>query len=306
MTRTGLWPTVCLAVVVLAGCGGGGENVGNERPSAPNGSIQARFVTDPREDSALIFATSDYAVGNQRLAFLLVNKKGQVLEGGTARVSIARGGLSGRPFAQRTARFERTGAPNTDTAGEDFELGGTFVVNIDFKQPGRYGLLVEPESGPFQGFALVDVKKLSASPPLGTKAPSSNNPTLVDAPAAKITTARPPDVELLRYSIRDSVESKRPFVVVFATPAFCETRACGPSVEVVDAVRARIGDRVRFIHIEVYEQNDPKRGVNQWMREWNLPTEPWIFVVDGEGTIRAKFEGLTSVRELEAAVRAIL
>jgi hypothetical protein len=38
------------------------------------------------------------------------------------------------------------------------------------------------------------------------------------------------------------------------------------------------------------------------VEEWNLRSEPWIFVVDGEGMIRAKFEGLTTRRELEVAV----
>jgi hypothetical protein len=59
---------------------------------------------------------------------------------------------------------------------------------------------------------------------------------------------------------------------------------------------------IRFIHVEIYTDNDPKKGYNKWVREWNLPTEPWVFLVDGSGIIRGKFEGAVSVEELEKAV----
>ena len=94
------------------------------------------------------------------------------------------------------------------------------------------------------------------------------------------------------------------FVVVFATPALCKSRVCGPTVDVVEKVRKRFaGKGLRFIHIEVYKDNRPAKGFSRWLREWRLPTEPWVFLVDGEGVIRAKFEGAVSVDEIEAAVR---
>jgi hypothetical protein len=65
-------------------------------------------------------------------------------------------------------------------------------------------------------------------------------------------------------------------------------------------------DGIRFIHIEIYARNDPGNGFNRWVREWNLPTEPWVFLVDAKGVIRAKFEGALSVDELEAAVHSQL
>ena len=90
----------------------------------------------------------------------------------------------------------------------------------------------------------------------------------------------------------------------FATPKYCVSRVCGPVVDVVDAVRKRFeGTPVRFIHVEIYENNDPAQGFNRWVRAWHLPTGPWTFVVDSTGTIRAAFEGLVTVGELEHAVK---
>jgi hypothetical protein len=95
-----------------------------------------------------------------------------------------------------------------------------------------------------------------------------------------------------------------PFVVTFATPKFCSSRTCGPVVDVVEDVSRRLADEdVRFIHVEVFEDNDPAKGFNRWMQEWDLPTEPWTFLVDADGRIAARFEGTVSVHELEQAVR---
>ena len=40
--------------------------------------------------------------------------------------------------------------------------------------------------------------------------------------------------------------------------------------------------------------------------EWGLPSEPWTFVVDGDGVIRAKFEAFTTRDELEAALQDVV
>ena len=110
--------------------------------------------------------------------------------------------------------------------------------------------------------------------------------------SAALTTRTPPDEVLLRYSVADSLEAKVPFVVTFATPKFCTSRTCGPVVDVVEEVPRRLeDDNVRFIHVEVYEDNDPANGYNRWMKEWKLPTEPWTFLVGADGKIASRSRG---------------
>lgn len=180
-----------------------------------------------------------------------------------------------------------------------------FVTRLNFTEPGRQWLVVDLPGKTTQGLFALDVKEKPAAPAVGENAPPSDNPTITDAPAGEIT-SRPPDTELLRWSVRDALADKVPFVVVFATPKYCTSRTCGPTVEIVDEVRRRAaGTNVRFIHVEVYEGNDPAKGVNRFMKQWNLPSEPWIFVVDSSGVIRERFEGSASVEELEAAVREL-
>jgi len=75
-------------------------------------------------------------------------------------------------------------------------------------------------------------------------------------------------------------------------------------VDVVDAVRRQFASSpVRFIHVEVFQDNDPATGYNRWMKQWGLRSEPWTFVVGRDGRVKAKFEGSGSASELAAAVR---
>jgi hypothetical protein len=151
------------------------------------------------------------------------------------------------------------------------------------------------------------VKAQSASPAVGAKAYPSRTPTLAAAPFFRLTTRRPPDLALLRASVASTLSAHRPFVLVFATPRFCVSRTCGPVVDVVDAARRRFARRgIRFIHVEIYSDNNPAKGENRWVKEWHLPSEPWTFLVGADGRIKAKFEGSVSLGELSAAIRRFL
>ena len=306
--------TVAVATgVVLVGCGGSPSSEATSTTisaaPAPAGSLQARLDRQPGENVGLILGTSDFAVGENRLSFLVVGGNGRVVETPTAKVYVARS-LADAPESSAEARLLKLdphGVGSSHTQKHvDPDAEALFVTRLTFAETGRYWLVVDLPGKPIQGLFALDVKAKAAAPAVGNKAPPSDNPTLADAPANEITTSRPPDRELLRSSVKDALEAKAPFVVVFATPQYCTSRTCGPTVEIVDEVRRRsTGSRVRFIHVEVYEDNDPAKGVNRWMTEWKLPSEPWIFVVDETGVIRARFEGSASVEELEAAVKAV-
>ena len=151
----------------------------------------------------------------------------------------------------------------------------------------------------------VVVNEEPAAPAVGEPAVASETPTIASTGGdfAALTTADPPDRELLEHSVADSLEDGVPFVLTFATPRYCQTRTCGPVVDVVDTVRERYEeDGVRFIHVEIYEGNDPANETNEWVREWNLPSEPFTFLVGADGLIKERFEGTVSVRELGEAV----
>jgi hypothetical protein len=122
-----------------------------------------------------------------------------------------------------------------------------------------------------------------------------------------LTTRVPPDRALLRTSVAAALAAHEPFVVTFATPRYCESRICGPVVDVVDQVRKQYARTpVRFIHVEIYTDNNPSKGLNRWVREWHLLGEPWTFLVGRDGRIKAKFQGSVSARELGEATNRLL
>jgi hypothetical protein len=297
-----------LLVCLFAACGGGSS--GREGSPASQKSAQLpdwvkeALAAKPGPDVAVTMGSSDFAVGENRVVFLVVRGNGSLVQAPTATVEVA---LAGGQPQRAEAALEPLRAH--EHGGEDVEphdhldVTDVYAARIQVPRAGRYWFVVTPAGERIQAVGTLDVAEHTITPPVGSPAPASDNPTLADAPARSITTARPPDTDLLRHSIADSLRDHVPFVAVFATPAFCQSRVCGPTVEVVEKVAHEFaGDGVRFIHVEIYTDNDPQKGFNRWVREWDLPTEPWIFLVDGTGTIRGKFEGAVSVDELTRAV----
>jgi hypothetical protein len=291
---------------VVSACGGSdaGERANASAGEAPGGSLEALWRA-PGEDVAIVPGTSDYAPGRNRVSFLVVDKQSRLIESGRAWVWVSHG-LKQRPFLRTTARSEPIGVPG----GESADVTQLYVATVSLPRPGKYWLLAEPIGAPkrIQALGNLVVEKTSAAPAVGERAISTRSPTLASTGGNldALTTSTRPDRALYRSSVAEALAARVPFVVAFATPKFCQTRACGPVVDVVSAVRKRFaGSPVRFIHVEIYEDNDPAKGTNRWVDDWKLPTEPFTFVVDRNGIVRAKLEGAFSARELAAAVSAV-
>jgi len=95
------------------------------------------------------------------------------------------------------------------------------------------------------GQGAFQVKERSATPAIGSISPLTENKTAGDVRnLEEMTTASSPDPELYSMTIADALESGKPLVVVFATPAFCTSASCGPQVEVIEA-------GYNFIHVEI-------------------------------------------------------
>jgi hypothetical protein len=285
---------------VLPACGGSDDGGAASGPASVAGDTLEELWRAPGDDVAITPGTKTFVPGDVRVSFIVVDSEGRVALAPTAKVLVARG-LDQPPFAETTARLERIGVPGGRSAASTH----IYVTHLDLTEPGKYWIMAEPEGGPkVQALGNVVVGS-SRVPGVGERPPASKTPTLASAGGnvSSLTTDTPPDLALLRYSVADSLAAGVPFVVTFATPAFCESRTCGPVVDIVEEVERRSrGTGVRFIHVEVYEDNDPVKGLNRWMKEWHLRTEPWTFVVGADGRVVERFEGPVSVRELERSV----
>ena len=283
---------VFLAAGVVAGCGS----------SSPSSDTLDSILKRRGPDVAITAGAANFVPGSVRFPFLVIAHDGRPIERSRARVWVA-SGRNAKPFAVTTARLEPIGVPGRSEPA----AGGVtriYVAHFRIPRPGRYWLVAEPVGARIQAVSVFDVQARLPVPAVGAKAPASATPTLGTASVPALTTARPPDLALLRYSVAGSLDAHRPFVLTFATPKYCTSRTCGPVVDVVEAARRRFAARgVRFIHVEVFRDNNPNKGYNRWMRQWGLTTEPWTFLVAADGRIKAEFEGSVSEEELAAAIR---
>jgi len=139
-------------------------------------------------------------------------------------------------------------------------------------------------------------------PKPGQKAPVIHTPTAQDVGGdlSKITTRTPPDSQN-KVDYADAL-GKEPIVLLFASPQFCQSRVCGPVVDVAEQAKHEHGDKAAFIHMEIYNDNDPGKKVRPQVRAFHLPTEPWLFAIDRHGVIRDTVEGGFGLKLMNQAV----
>ena len=295
---------IAISCLILAGCGGsGGSRTASEETTTARADTLEALWRAPGDDVAVVPGTTDYGVGENRISFLVVDDTSKAVERPAARVWIAHG-LKEKPYAETVARLERIGVPGGSAA----DFTNIYVAHVNTPKPGRYWILAEPIGGSrrIQALGNLDVGPQPQAPDVGDRAIASKTPTLgsTGGNLKALTTARRPDRALYRTSVAQALAAKQPFVVSFATPLFCQSRTCGPVVDIVSAVAKR-HPKVRFIHVEIYAGNDPANGPNRWFEQWRLPTEPYTFVVDRTGVIRARLQGAFGADELEQAVESV-
>ena len=185
---------------------------------------------------------------------------------------------------------------------------GLYLVRATFDQEGTWWVQLQPDGLGATPPSAFTVSATDPVPGVGDTAPVVTTRTLADYPIEEISSDDEPDPAMYQMSLDRALESGRPTVVVFATPAFCTSQTCGPMLDQVKAV-ATNHPKANFLHVEIYENLDATDlndlVVVPAVSEWGLPSEPWVFVVDGNGTISARFEGAMLEGELESALEAV-
>jgi hypothetical protein len=153
--------------------------------------------------------------------------------------------------------------------------------------------------------AAYDVFDAFRIPAPGTVPPASQNDTFDTNSNTASLCSREPACPLHDKVIADYLGRGRPLVVQFSTPAFCETRFCGPVLDVLLEEVPEYEDRIDFVHIEVW-QDFQLRQYRAATQEWALPTEPITFFMRRDGTIASYLESVFSSGELRAALDGLV
>jgi hypothetical protein len=104
----------------------------------------------------------------------------------------------------------------------------------------------------------------------------------------------------------NQVLAKQPVALLFSTPQLCTSRVCGPVTDIAVQLQQTFGNRIRFIHQEVYVDNDPSKGLRPQLNAFHLRTEPWLFTINRRGVIAARLEGAFGVNAMTKALEAAL
>lgn len=308
------WAGVAAIGLVLVACSGPGDSVApsaaGQYPGWPgSGSIVGK------SDFIPVLVSAEVGTGHSRVLITLLDDAGRTIAAQAVTVDERFYDLASStdtPISETTGTF-RWLIPDAKAI---------YTSYADFARAGDWGMEVTAhESGKPDRTARVtfSVRETTVTPAVGADAPPSDTLTATD-PAAlvAISTDEDPDPRLYVLSIKDAIDAGKPFVLVFATPLFCTSSTCGPALDLVKQVMPDYIDRVNFIHVEPYllqvtdGQTQPALDVTghpQAVRaavEWGLPTEPFVFVVDAQGKVAAKFEGMAYPDELSAALDAIL
>ena len=291
---------VLAAVVGLASiaCGSSGDSDWPEVLTLRTGTY-ARVVSN------------ELTVGQSRFVFGLLNKDDEPITDAAVRVRFFNLDESkSTPVMQAEARQVHTGGTVPEyewlyDTSVSFPTAGDWGAEFDIERPGQDSEIVRYRF-PVHGEPLTFV--------IGDAVPRTKNLTLDDVGGnlsdRHLTTDPAPDAAMYQMTIAEALGTGKPLVAVFATPGFCVTRTCGPMLDVVKGVRPEFDDRVNFIHVEIIDLDATTTNgevvYNSFYDEWKLPSEPWTFVVDREGRVYAKFEGVLLPDELRDVLNRLL
>jgi hypothetical protein len=248
--------------------------------------------------------------GKNRFGFGLFDRSRKQITDAPGAIYVARG-ENARAYGPYVARWESLqvkGHYLSKTVATDPDAAKTlYVADVPFKKPGKYVVLglFRLDNRLVGAGTTGRVVKDSNVPEVGDMAPKIDTPTKdsVGGDLSKIDTRDPHD-DMHDVNFADAYK-KRPIVLLFATPALCQSRVCGPVVDIAEQVRhARPKDDVAWIHMEIFNNNQLNDGYRPQFLRYHLPSEPYLFTINRQGKIAAILEGAYSASELEKAVDA--
>jgi hypothetical protein len=254
-------------------------------------------------------ASSEFTQGANRLAFGVIAKDNRFIYGKSA-VYIAPS-----PDDVPEGPFPAPADPlvidppfrSRNAAAEGDTIAAIYAAKLNLR-PGRYAVLAVTKipQGLVGGSAYIQVKRSSPIPAVGERPPRVATETVASAGGdiESIETRVPAD-DMHEDTFADVLGTK-PVVLLFATPALCQTRVCGPVTDIAAQLQKEYGDRATFIHQEVYEDNKVQKGLREPLRRFGLRTEPWLFTFNAQGEVAARLEGSFGTEASRKAVEAAL
>jgi len=309
-----------LAAVAVAGCGGGS---GETRPAPPQKDFpqaQGKTISQLLHGSGavpseLVIAPASqvFDKGEERYPSGVFTAGQEQVDDVEVALYFAKDGKSKviGPLPAKLETLETKPAYRSQNGSGPGEAKSVYVVpKVDFAKDGSYLAIamIKGKDGKLEASRLPSpvVDQYPKVPKVGERPPKIDTLTAADVgnDLEKIDTRVPPD-QMHKVNFAE-VLGKKPIVLIFATPALCQSRVCGPVVDVAQQVADKFEPQADFIHQEVYNENEISKGLRPQLKAFHLPTEPWTYLIGKEGVIKDRLSGAYGVDELEEAMQTIL
>ncbi len=274
----------------VAACGGSSNS------SSSSAATQATVPGSSHDDPNLVLVPNDweYFTGTSRLAILLADAK----QNGAplpldAPVSIRVGPQNG-PLGPPIPMVVHANGPEPQYALTQYTFPSAGVYNLQALFKGKTSSLP----------ITVTAPSASATPTVGQPLPSVKSPTAA-APLGvnPICTAQPP-CPFHAVSLDQALAAHRPVVLLFATPALCQSRFCGPVLNNLQTASAAWAGKVTFIHSEIYTDLSGQT-LTPPAQAYKLEHEPMLYVADATGTIAARVDNLFDQDEARSVLKSV-
>ncbi len=283
---------------LLAACAG---------PSGGNPMSTPAVTSDSQSGIQIVPVNSEVVVGPNRFAVGLIDPAKGMIHDAAVHLRYFDVSDPSKPVLESEADATQYQTPDGETT--------YYAQEREFKRAGDWGVEVQAHLSDGTMFdKRIGFRVFADTPTLkiGAKAPALKTRTAadVDNDLRKLTSATAPNAAFYRVTLAQAVAGGKPTVLVFATPAFCQTRMCGPTYDVVSAVQQKTGDAANFIHVEVYSglPNPAANGfqLDVAMKAFGLTTEPWVYLIDKNGVVAWRVEGPVTEGEIGQHLKPLL
>jgi protein SCO1/2 len=277
--------------------------------------------------------SSSVGVGSTSLGVVAVSSSIWAGPAGPIILNLSIGGVplddqSLRPTVQLTGLAgEAVGAASPATPVQPPGVDAvSYVAELAIPSPGPWGLRVTTNRAGtiLTGGTTVTALDPGATAPLGQPAPRIATPTLDDVGGVvrAVTTDPAPDLRLSRQSTANALADGQPFVLIIDSTKFRVSPACGRAIIMARYLLDRWRD-VGFIHLEPYRYSvvastpvlegslddpsltEPAAAWGFGDDPWGARSMPWVFVVDGDGIVRAKYQGVMGTADVDVIIALI-
>jgi hypothetical protein len=192
------------------------------------------------------------------------------------------------------ALFDRAGLPKGR---------GVYVTQPLFDSAGVWQVQarVKGQKVPFS----VQVNETPTAIVTGVPAPRAASPTVTNTLGVHPICTRSPMCPLHTHSLSDVIGSGKPVAALFATPARCQSQYCAPVLNEFLTTVKHYGDEIVPVHIEIYQKPTSTQLIST-VQAWHLPSEPWLFGVDGSGTVQSRLDGAFGGTEMKTLLDALV